>query len=161
MTGHSATATVSSSSHPAALKPLLTAPDNAVFLVVSNGEQAATQAWQALKASGVTNLYIIEGGINKWLEVFPPEPCVLASSEKTRSGPAEQLQYDFRYAVGDRSRAAHPDSVRTQPWLACPEGGGANATFAAQSHGQKQTAALAYVKKVKLQRKVAVKGGCG
>ncbi len=144
---------------PTTMKGLLTAPDNAVFFLVSNGEQAATQAWQALKASGVTNLYIIEGGINKWLEVFPPEPCLLASADKKLSGPGEQLQYDFRYAVGSRSRAAHPDSVRTQPWLACPEGRPASATFASQ--GSKPPAALAYVKKVKLQRKVAVKGGCG
>jgi rhodanese-related sulfurtransferase len=146
---------------PATLKGLLTAPDNTVFFVVSNGEQAATQAWRWLKASGVTNLYIIEGGINKWLEVFSPEPCLLASADKKRSGPGEQLQYDFRYAVGARSRAAHPDSVRSQPWLACPEGGQATPGTFAGSHDTKAPAALAYVKKVKLQRKVAVKGGCG
>ncbi|MCX5890269.1 MAG: YeeE/YedE thiosulfate transporter family protein [Chloroflexi bacterium] len=146
---------------PATLKRLLTAPDNAVFFLVSNGEPAATQAWKALKASGVTNLYIIEGGINKWLQVFPPEPCLLASSASTPSGPADQLQFDFRYAVGAQSRAAHPDSVRTQPWVACPEGGkAATATFAELS-GSTKSPIPAYVKKVKLQRKVATKGGCG
>ena len=146
---------------PATLKRLLTAPDNAVFFVVSNGEQAATQAWQALKASGVTNLYIIEGGINNWLEVFPPEPCLLANAAAKPAGPAEQLQYDFRYAVGDQSRSAHPDSVRTQPWVACPQGAkAATATFA-ESSGSMKSPLPAYVKRVKLQRKVAAKGGCG
>ncbi len=163
-------------SKPAALKPLLTAPDNAIFFLISNGEQASTKAWQALKAGGVLNLYVIEGGINKWLEVFPPEPCLLADSSPpplkavvkaaggpttpaAASGPAVKLQYDFRYAVGDQSRAAHPDSVRTLPWVTCPESGNA-ATFA-ESHGSKESAVPAYVRKVKLQRKVAAKGGCG
>ena len=146
---------------PAMLKRLLMAPDNTILFLVSNGEQAATQAWQALKASGVTNLFIIEGGINKWLEGFPPEPCLLANSASKPSGPAEQLQYDFRYAVGDQSRAAHPDSVRTQPWVACPQGGkAATATFA-ELYGSTTSPLPAYVKKVKLQRKVAAKGGCG
>jgi len=163
-------------SKPAALKPLLAAPDNAILFLVSNGEQLSTKAWQALKASGVLNLYVIEGGINKWLEVFPPEPCLLAnpapsplkavvnpaggpSAPAAASGPAVELQYDFRYAVGDQSRAAHPDSVRTLSWVTCPEGGNAG-TFA-ESHGATESAAPAYVKKVKLQRKAAAKGGCG
>ena len=104
-------------SKPAVLKPLLAAPDNAILFLVSNGEQASTQAWQALKAGGVLNLYVIEGGINKWLDVFPPEPCLLGkrgppplkavakpvggpTAPAVASGPAVELRYDFRYAVG-------------------------------------------------------------
>ncbi len=183
-------------SKPATVNPLLAAPDSTILFLVSNGEQLSTNAWQALKAGGVLNLYIIEGGINKWLEVFPAEPCLLGNSaNNTFSGqtgvcpsgggagcrnpasaategsgesgwrshrptaPAVELQYGFRYAVGARSRAAHPDSVRTMPWVTCPEGGN-TATFAV-SHGSTEPAAPAYVKKVKLQRKVAAKGGCG
>ncbi len=144
---------------PAILKPILTAPDNTIFFLVSNGEQASTRAWQALKASGAVNLYIIDGGINRWLEVFPPEPWLLASGEGRPSGEPEPLQYHFRYAVGAQSRSAHPDSVRTQ-WMACPEGAKSNIVTADNSsHGS--AAELNYVKKVKLQKKVAVKGGCG
>jgi rhodanese-related sulfurtransferase len=147
---------------PATLDRLLTAPDNAVFFVVSNGEQASTQAWQALKASGVTNLYIIEGGINNWLQVFPPEPCLLANAASEPSKTREQLHLDFRYAVGAQSRSAHPDSVRTLPWVTCPEGDKiAPATSAHELHTSTGSGASAYVKKVKLQRKVATKGGCG
>lgn len=147
---------------PAALKRLLTAPENTVFFLVSNGEQAAAQAWQALKAGGVTNLYIIEGGINQWLEVFPPEPCLLAGSGEKPTAPEDRLHLVFRYAVGAESRAAHPDSVRTRPWVTCPEGGPqANATYAAAPYASSGPAISAYVKKVKLQRKAAAKGGCG
>jgi len=144
----------------ATLKPFLTAPDNTIFFLVSNGEQASTRAWQSLKAAGVLNLYIIEGGINKWLEVFPPEPCLLADSAGKPSGAEiERFEYDFRYAVGSQSRAAHPDSVRTLPWVMCTDGGNA-ATFAVLN-GLAESAEPTYVKKVKLKRKAAVKGGCG
>jgi rhodanese-related sulfurtransferase len=140
----------------------LSAPDNTVFFLVSNGEEAATQAWKALKASGVTNLYIIAGGINKWLEVFPPEPCLLGKSAGQPSGAPDQLQYDFRYAVGTKTRAAHPDSIRPQPWLKCPEITQTDeATAAAWGPGSNWFTPPVYEKKVKLQRQTAAKGGCG
>lgn len=146
-------------SKQATLKPLLEAPDNTVFFLVSNGEHASTKAWPELKAGGVLNLYIIEGGINKWLEVFPPEPCLLAGSNGEQSESTVQWQHDFLYAVGSRSRSAHPDSIRTQPWVTCPESDN-TATFAVL-HSSTESAEPAYVKKVKMQRKAALKGGCG
>jgi rhodanese-related sulfurtransferase len=149
-------------SKPAALTRAVSAPENAVIFLVSNGEQAATQAWQALKASGALNLYIIEGGINKWLEVYPPEPCVLAGEKAKPSGPGEQLPFAFRYAVGANSRAAHPDSVRTQCWVICPNVGMTGTTTCeAKAHAPTRPAPRDYTKKVKMQRKVAIKGGCG
>jgi len=148
-------------SNSATVNRLVSAPGNMVFFLISNGEEASTQVWKALKASGVLNLYIIGGGINKWLEVFPPEPCLLAKAADKSSGHG-QLQYDFRYAVGDQSRAAHPDSIRPQPWLKCPEITQTDpATAAAWLPTSKWFAPPVYEKKVKLQRKVAVKGGCG
>ena len=145
-----------------AMSRLSSFPDNTVLLLVSNGEEAATRAWKALKASGAVNLYIIEGGINKWLEVFPPEPCLLAEPLGQPSGAADQLHFDFRYAVGTQSRAAHPESVRSQPWLKCPEITQTDAaTAAAWVPTSKWFETPVYVKKVKLQRKVATKGGCG
>jgi rhodanese-related sulfurtransferase len=141
---------------------LLSFPENTVFLLVSDGEEASTQAWKELKASGVMNLFIVEGGINNWLEVFPPEPCLLGKSSGQPSGSEEQLRYDFRYAVGSQSRAAHPDSIRPQPWLKCPEITRTDLTTAATwGPSTKWFEPPVYEKKVKLQRKVATKGGCG
>lgn len=118
---------------------------------------------QALRASGVLNLNITEGGINKWLEVYPPEPCLLASPGIKSFGSTEQFQYDFLYAVGSQSRSAHPDSIRTQPWVTCPSASTANEHLMATSQlpAPTSTAGFSYVKKAKLQRKVAAKGGCG
>ncbi len=147
--------------NPATVNRLVSAPGNMVFFLVSNGEEASTQVWKALKASGVMNLYIIEGGINKWLEVFPPEPCLLGDAADKSLG-VEHLQYNFRYAVGDQTRAARPESIRTQPWLKCPEITQSDAaTVASWSPTSKWFAPPVYEKKVKLQRKVATKGGCG
>jgi hypothetical protein len=115
-----------------------------------------------LKASGVFNLFILEGGINKWLEVFPPEPCLLVKSFGRLAGSEERLRYGFRYAVGSQSRAAHPDSIRPQPWLKCPEITRTDlATAATWGPSTKWFEPPVYEKKVKLQRKVATKGGCG
>jgi rhodanese-related sulfurtransferase len=147
---------------PTTLNRLLSAPGNMVFFLIADGEDASTQAWKALKASGVLNLYIIEGGINKWLEVFPPEPCLLAKSSDQPAGAAEQLKYNFRYAIGDQSRAAHPDSIRLQPWLKCPEITQTDqATADSWGPSSKWFEPPVYMKKVKLQRKSATKGGCG
>ena len=147
--------------NPATVNRLVSAPGNMVFFLVSNGEEASTQVWKALKASGVLNLYIIAGGMNKWLEVFPPEPCLLGDATDKSLG-VEHLQYNFRYAVGDQTRAARPESIRTQPWLKCPEITQSDAaTVASWSPTSKWFTPPVYEKKVKLQRKVATKGGCG
>ena len=147
--------------NPAILNSLLAAPANVVFFLVSDGEEASTQAWKALKASGLLNLYIIEGGINKWLEVYPPEPCLVKSDDQP-SDNSQQLPYGFRYAVGDQTRAARPDSIRVQPWLKCPEITQADAeTVATWAPGTKWFEPPVFEKRVKLQQKVAAKGGCG
>lgn len=142
---------------------LLSAPDNTVFFLVSNGEVASTKAWQELKAIGILNLYIIEGGINKWLEVFPPEYCVAAKRNEPSENEKEALLYQFYYAVGAQSRAAHPDSIRTQPWVVCPSSGTriSDSSEMARLAESPESSKISYVKKVKLQRKVAAKGGCG
>jgi rhodanese-related sulfurtransferase len=147
---------------PATVSRLLSYPENTVFVLVSDDEDASTKAWKQLKASGVLNLYVMEGGNNKWLEIFPPEPCLISEPTSETSGPGEHLRYNFRYAVGNQTRAAHPDSIRPQPWLKCPEITRTDEATAATWGPHAHWFTLPdYAKKVKLQRKVAVKGGCG
>ncbi len=40
-------------------------PANSVFVLMSNDEETATQAWKQLVAEAVPNVYILEGGINQ------------------------------------------------------------------------------------------------
>jgi rhodanese-related sulfurtransferase len=48
-------------------------PANAAFILMSNDETTATEAWRILMAESVPNLYILEGGINNWLNTFSDE----------------------------------------------------------------------------------------
>ena len=95
---------------PATLNRLLTAPENTVFLVVSNGEQASTQAWRCSRPAASRISISLKGeSIIGW-RFFLPSPVCWPMGIASRPEPAEQGAYDFRYAVGDQSRAAHPDS---------------------------------------------------
>ncbi len=76
-----------------------------VIVLMSNDEQAATAAWKVLAAEEVPNIYILEGGINHWLEVFAAdEPDI----QPKTNAPAESLRYTFPAALGDRYEAADP-----------------------------------------------------
>jgi rhodanese-related sulfurtransferase len=82
-------------------------PDNTVFVVISNDEEAATQAWRTLVSYSVPNVYILGGGVNTWIETFntgDPEiaPTPVAAGKDT-------LRYSFSAALGSRYKAAEPD----------------------------------------------------
>jgi rhodanese-related sulfurtransferase len=148
---------------PAFVRSLLAAPDNTILFLASGGEDDATRAWRDLKAQGVLNLYVLAGGINGWLDRYPPDPCVARRLSGTAGGDA--AAWRFAVAVGDRSPSAHPDVPRKEPLPACALGGAAAPP--AESAGPDTAthhdapAAPAYARKVKLQRKVVAKGGCG
>jgi rhodanese-related sulfurtransferase len=48
----------------------LEAAANTVYVLMSNDETAATEAWKLMVAESVPNVYILEGGLNNWLTVF-------------------------------------------------------------------------------------------
>ncbi len=90
---------------PDLIPALLLEQANTVFVTMSNDETAATDAWKLLTAESVPNAYILEGGVNGWLDTF-------ASADPTlRKAAAEddRLRYDFTLATGDRSPAATPE----------------------------------------------------
>jgi len=149
---------------PAGLKPILEAPASTVTFLVGNGEGAALAAWKALKALGAPNLYVVEGGVNGWLERYAPPACVAApgGGGASASG-AEALAWRFGYATGDALPAAWPELPFSRAFrVPCAEpvsldhgehGGG--------GHEGITWPAYQFAKKVKLQSKAAVKGGCG
>ncbi len=88
---------------------------NTVFVVVSDNEAAATDAWKTLTAESVPNAYILEGGINNWIATFgtddpeiQPVPASLAASESA-SYAQERLNYIFPAALGSRYLASSPN----------------------------------------------------
>ena len=56
-------------------------PDEAVVVVMSNDEQAANEAWKhlavqlnpnpQLPVSDRSRVYVLAGGVNRWLDVYP------------------------------------------------------------------------------------------
>jgi hypothetical protein len=82
---------------------------NLVYVVVSNDEAAATEAWKILVAESVPNAYILEGGINNWIATFgetDPEIQPIASPGN------DLLAYLFPAAFGDRYECASPSPLR-------------------------------------------------
>lgn len=76
-----------------------------VIVLMSNDEQAATEAWKVLAAEEVPNIYILEGGINHWLEIFAVHEEDIQPRE---NAPEDALRYTFPAALGDRYEAADP-----------------------------------------------------
>jgi hypothetical protein len=161
-----------STGDPELVRRLLDATDNTIVFLASNGESDAVESWKRLKAQGVLNLYVIEGGINHWLEAYPVSPCVaqrIAGSETGEQGSAgagasddESLRYRFLVAVGEHSPSAHPDLARREFVPDCAMAslagleGSAVSPFAGAGQPKRD-----YVKKVKIQKKTVAKGGCG
>jgi rhodanese-related sulfurtransferase/uncharacterized membrane protein YedE/YeeE len=79
---------------------------NTVFVTISNDEVAATEAWKILKAESVPNIYILEGGINAWLDTYGGDS--IAAEDKVSNRQADQLAYRFNAATGSRHPAAEP-----------------------------------------------------
>jgi len=114
-------------------KALQFEPANTVFVVMSNDETVATEAWKKLKAESVQNLYILEGGANNWLDTFASERFLQA--RRILSPQNEQLAFSFEAATGSRHPAAEPNPYAIE---------------------------IAFAPKVKLELKRApTSGGCG
>jgi rhodanese-related sulfurtransferase len=86
-----------------------TLPANAVVVLVSNDESLSTQAWQHLMALGTPNAYILEGGINHWLDIYG-DPAQQADPKAVIGGGDGKLRHRFRLALGERHPAARPDA---------------------------------------------------
>ncbi|OGO38802.1 MAG: hypothetical protein A2W35_17400 [Chloroflexi bacterium RBG_16_57_11] len=79
---------------------------NTIFVVVSNDEKAATQAWKTLVAESVPNAYILEGGINNWITTFGEnEQNIVYAPDASGE---DSLKFTFPAALGDRYECANP-----------------------------------------------------
>jgi len=89
-------------------KELQFEPANTVFVLMSNDEEAATEAWKILRAQSVPNIYILSGGINAWLKTYGGN--TLDEMERITNRQEDQLAYRFKSATGERHPAAEPDA---------------------------------------------------
>ncbi|HET8725727.1 MAG TPA: YeeE/YedE thiosulfate transporter family protein [Anaeromyxobacteraceae bacterium] len=150
------------------LKLLLDQPPTTVTFLVGTGEASATTAWRRLTALGVPNLYVVEGGVNRWLERYPVDACVAGrlGGPWTSGGPpsADEPAWRFAYATGSSLPAAWPEVESSRTFrspCATPAAAGHEAGHDGAAHGVARWPEHAYTKRVKLKSKAAVKGGCG
>jgi rhodanese-related sulfurtransferase len=119
---------------PSQVSTLLHEPaQNTVVVVMSNDEAAATQAWKYLTAESVANVYILEGGINRWIRTFSEVDTGVSPLASTVAD--DQLAWQFEQALGSRYYSASPSPHEFK---------------------------LAFTPKIKLERKRSPSGGgCG
>ncbi len=91
----------------AMIPELLEEPSNTLFVVMSNDETAATEAWKVLRAESVPTTYILEGGINNWLVVFADEEFKETAVKENVAD--DRLAYTFTSALGSRYETAAPN----------------------------------------------------
>jgi len=88
---------------------LLTEPTaNTVFITIGNDEAAATAAWKQLVASRLQNVYILEGGVNRWIATFGRDDPAL---KPLPTAGVDRLRYDLPVALGDRYKSCAPDPM--------------------------------------------------
>lgn len=146
------------------VKALKTVPDNTLTFVVSNTESTSTAAWKRLVGAGVKNTYIIEGGINNWLTLYPTDPCVSSPIAGRKLG-KEELAFSFNKSVGDNCYAAHPEAKYKEPPTDCyleahPEIKN-NIRTVSRPVPFKADRKIEFKRKVKMQKGAKLAGGCG
>lgn len=82
-------------------------PANTLTVVMSNGEEDATQAWKLLIAESVPNVYILEGGVNGWIDTFASDTFRVENPPVSVA--QDRLAYAFPAALGSRYPIARPD----------------------------------------------------
>jgi uncharacterized protein len=146
---------------PETVKRLLDQPGTTVTFLAGNGEAAALAAWKGLTAMGVANLYVIEGGMNGWLEKYAAPACVAQPPSAPTTAAAqegEELRFRFAYATGASLPAAWPELPHSRAFRSpCADA----VVDVARATEEKAWPAYTFAKKVKLQSRVAAKGGCG
>jgi len=143
---------------PEGARPVLEAPPSTVTLLVGNGERLAFEAWKGLKGLGAANVYVLEGGVNGWLDAYAAPACV-AQRQLPPGESREQLSWRFAYATGAQLPAAWPELPSSKHFRVLCESEVAHA----DPHGGRGITwpSYPYEKRVKLKAKAAVKGGCG
>jgi len=86
---------------------LIQEPANTVIVIMSNDETASTEVWKFLTAESVPNIYILDGGINGWLDTFAGEFEEGYCAGQIQAG-NDELRYNFTAALGSGCPAAYP-----------------------------------------------------
>jgi hypothetical protein len=140
------------------LRRLLDKPASTVTFLAGNGEGEPLVAWKRLTALGVSNLYVVDGGMNRWLELYPVPSCV---AEPAPADGPESLTWRFAFAAGASLPSAWPERPTSHEFRFPCSPALASGEPEHSGHGGFTWPAHSFTKRVRLQTKAAVKGGCG
>jgi len=156
-------------------KSFLKLPANGVIVFVSNDESRATEAWKRVMAiASKPNAYILAGGINRWLGEYAGHAAT--DQESGHVPPDDTLRYPLQWAMGSRHPAALPDLHAIQQQMVSRQPTAVPDTqHVEQQHvdqlrephphdamrGPGHNRGPGFRKRVKLQKKVIKRGGCG
>jgi rhodanese-related sulfurtransferase len=93
---------------PGMIDEFIALPANTLFVIMSNDETRATEVWKYMVAESVPNVYILEGGLNNWVDMYAtPYENEYCAGEK--ENPADdEFKYLLTSALGDHCPAAYP-----------------------------------------------------
>ena len=80
-----------------------------VFVVMSNDEARAEEAWKRLVVRRNANAYILAGGINRWLDVFADHQPNVPGPDAPVGGD-DTLRHSITEALGARHAASRPQA---------------------------------------------------
>ena len=136
------------------LRRLLDEPPSTITFLADSGEVRSLDAFKRLRAQGVQNVYVLEGGVNHWLDLYPTPACV---ASRVAGAAPDTPAYSFAYATGDSLPSAWPELPRSRSFRFPCE----RALFSKEDEGEFLWPAQGYAKKVKPKVRLVVKGGCG
>ncbi len=82
-----------------------------IFVVMSNDEARAEQAWRRLAVRRGANAYVLAGGLNRWLDVFADNKANLPGPDSPVAGD-DTPRHSFDGALGARHAASRPSPQR-------------------------------------------------
>jgi hypothetical protein len=77
--------------------------EKTIKVVMANDTSAADEGWKALRAQGVRDCYVLDGGVNLWLDVFKD-----GRLDARPQGDEGRMRHRFERALGARRPYAKP-----------------------------------------------------
>lgn len=85
-------------------------PAATIKVVMANDEARANAAWRLLSAQKVENVYVLDGGVNAWLDLYAGATTMPVSGVTVGS---DRLRHRFDRAFGASHPASDPDAFRS------------------------------------------------
>ena len=82
----------------------------------NGNEKRAELVWRRLDALGISNIYVLAGGVNGWIATYCPQICGEDGIETAKYEPsADDSKVEFPLALGDRYELSRPELEEVVP----------------------------------------------